>query len=223
MTVLSKDIVISLWIIPTRDREAAMQNINITRNAVAIVSDEDYPHLSKFSWALNPQGVGYAVRKGRKYLCEPRTVQMHREIMRACKGQQVDHINGNGLDNRRENLRFADTQKNAFNRDKPKVLATSQYKGVLRRKGKITWEARIKYNNKAIHLGTFRTEEEGAAAYNFAAQLMFGDFARLNFRINDPPIDIKQTIYEKCSEMVHRYNWRSETGAFLLPQGKPHN
>jgi len=156
-----------------------MKEIQITQNRVVSVSDEDYKEISQYSWSYSAS-TGYAVRKGRKNCTEPRTVHMHRVIMNAKANQQVDHINGNKLDNRRSNLRFATVQKNAFNRKKPKVRCTSQYKGVLKRKNASKWEARIKLNNKAIYLGRFVNEKDAARAYNEAALKYFGEFARCN-------------------------------------------
>ena len=83
-----------------------MMEIPLTRNATAIVDDEDYDRLMEHAWELNPEGLGYAIRKGSKRRGEPRTVQMHREVLRVSEGMQIDHINGNGLDNRKQNLRW---------------------------------------------------------------------------------------------------------------------
>jgi hypothetical protein len=105
---------------------------------------------------------------------------MHRFIINAPFGVQIDHINGNKLDNRRSNIRMATVQKNAFNRKKPKGKCTSQYKGVFKRKDLNKWETRIKINNKSIYLGTFVDEVDAAKAYNQAARKYFGEFARCN-------------------------------------------
>ena len=191
-----------------------MRRIELTQGGTALVDDEDYAWLNNFQWALNPQGNGYAVRKGSKAKGEPRTVMMHRVIMQAHPGQQVDHINLNSQDNRRENLRLANTQTNAFNRRKPNVDSTSRYKGVLRRKERISWEARLKYNDKAIHLGTFRDETLAAAAYNYAAFLMFGSYARVNDGVEDAPNWLKDSVFDKCLRMVVMRSWHPETGYF---------
>ena len=88
-----------------------MKEIPLTQGAVAYVDDEDYERINAKNWSINPQGAGYAVRKGVRNLGEPRTVEMHREILSAPRGTIIDHINGNSLDNRKCNLRFCDTQK----------------------------------------------------------------------------------------------------------------
>lgn len=103
-----------------------MKVIPLTRGKFTIVDDDDYERLMKHSWAWVPptgsqSGEGYAVRKGSKRRGEPRTVQMHREILGLKKDEKimVDHKNINSLDNRKENLRLANIQQNGFNRPKP--------------------------------------------------------------------------------------------------------
>lgn len=156
-----------------------MITVQITQGKEVLVSNEDYSEISDYNWSYSAS-TGYAVRKGRKNRSEPLTVHMHRVIIDVKANEQVDHINGNKLDNRRSNLRVASVQKNSFNRKKPKVKCTSQYKGVLKRKNASKWEARIKFNNKAIYLGRFVNEEDAARAYNEAALKYFGDFAKCN-------------------------------------------
>lgn len=179
-----------------------MKAISLTQGAVAYVDDEDYDRISAKSWAIHPQGAGYAVRKGNRNFGEPRTVEMHREILYAPRETIIDHINGNSLDNRKCNLRYCDTQKNAFNRKKPRVECTSRHKGVLRRKGAPSWTARIKYCDRHIELGTFSTEEIAAAAYNLAAAVFFGDFRREN--IIDDSIKLSVADTEKVMSRCHR-------------------
>lgn len=156
-----------------------MHQILITQGKKVLVSDEDFERISQFSWSYS-SSTGYAVRKGRKSLGEPRTVHMHRFIMQPASKVQIDHINGDKLDNRFSNLRIASCQENAFNRKKPRVNCTSKYKGVLKRKNSNNWIARIKFNNKGIHLGSFSNEADAAKAYNAAARQYFGEFARCN-------------------------------------------
>lgn len=177
-----------------------MRTIELTQGKEVKVDKEDYDVLSKFNWSYTSPD-GYAVRKGRRNTDEPRTVHMHRVIMKAKPEQQLDHINGDKLDNRKANLRFATTQENSFNRKKPDVDCTSQYKGVLKRKKAKSWEARIKFNDRALHLGSYRNEIEGAMAYNEAAKIMFGEFARLN-DVYEAPDHIKRHVAEKCHQRL---------------------
>jgi hypothetical protein len=110
---------------------------------------------------------------------KPTMIYLHREVMRAPDGMQVDHINGDGLDNRRCNLRLATAQQNRFNtRSRGGV---SPYKGVWLDHSTGKWRAAIKFDRRRFGLGSFRGEEDAARAYDAAATEMFGEFARLNF------------------------------------------
>lgn len=100
---------------------------------------------------------------------------LHRKIMKAPKNLQVDHINGNRLDNRKENLRLCTNGSN--NRNKP---AKSGYKGVHFSKTSKQWVAQITKNYKTQHLGLFPTAITAAHAYNKAAKLLHGKYAHLN-------------------------------------------
>lgn len=153
-----------------------MKEIPLTKGLVAIVDDEDFAYLNQFVWFVNN---GYAARtsprdqEGKQY-----QTKMHREIMKPAEGVHVDHINGNRLDNRRCNLRLCTNEQNRRNQKKQQNV---KFKGVYRRKEDGKWEARIALNKQRIHLGRFETAEEAAAAYDRAAVLYHGQFARLNF------------------------------------------
>jgi hypothetical protein len=103
---------------------------------------------------------------------------MHRVIMDAPAGIQVDHINHNGLDNRKENLRFCNNRQNHQN-GLIKKTSKAPYKGISDHDG--TWEATITVNGKRLWLGAFGTPELAACAYDNAAQKHFGQFACTNF------------------------------------------
>lgn len=106
---------------------------------------------------------------------------MHRLILDAPAGRDVDHANMNGLDNRRVNLRLASHSQNAANQRKCRKKTLSRYKGIYYyRRRKRPWCAQIKVRGRNKHLGYFETEEEAALAYNRAALEHFGKFARLN-------------------------------------------
>lgn len=153
-------------------------------NLLALVSLADAERILRHRWTLTtlkrPGGAGYyATRKLKKAEGNTRTtVYMHRVVARAPRGSVVDHQNGNGLDNRRENLRVCSTQENNSNL-KPRHAEhnSSQYKGVSRGE-KSTWRARISHN----YLGSFGTEEQAARAYDAAARVKYGAFAWLNFK-----------------------------------------
>ena len=156
------------------------REIPLTRGKVAIVDDADFERLSQSQWYAHSIGYTFYARTTTPRP-ERRTVLMHRELLGA-KG--VDHINGDGLDNRRCNLRLATGTQNQANKRATLSLngvpVSSRYKGVSRRKGRRRWNAAIKVQGRRISLGTFRTERDAALAYNGAAVTYFGEFARLN-------------------------------------------
>jgi len=128
----------------------------------------------------------YLINNNRKPITK-KTLLMHRLIMDADENSFVDHIDGNGLNNKKENLRFATKSQNAQNKIR-KNNSTSKYKGVHyasteKNNLKKPWKAYIQnpHINKKIHLGFFLTEEEAAKAYDKKALELFGEFARLNF------------------------------------------
>ncbi|MAU10628.1 MAG: hypothetical protein CL607_17990 [Anaerolineaceae bacterium] len=111
-----------------------MRHIPLGRGAIAIVDDADFPWLTQMgTWRLNSSSYAvlhYVTQNGHH-----RTLYMHRLILKLALGIQVDHINRNRLDNRRENLRFATRSQNQANKGLP-TNNTSQYKGIRWRKGK---------------------------------------------------------------------------------------
>ncbi len=141
----------------------------------AIVDDEDFPLVSKHKWRLHRDGWAYTPWEGH-------AIGMHRLIINAPKGIPVDHKNRIKLDNRRENLRFADYAKNSQNRVKSKRRkpCSSRFKGVYWKTDLKIWAAYITANGNRIHLGIHKKQKDAAAAYNRAAIQWFGEFACLN-------------------------------------------
>lgn len=154
-----------------------MKQILLTRGLVAIVDDQDYQRLSRFKWyAACFQGTFYAVHKDRK---DPGAILIHRLVLYAPRGMEVDHRNGDTLDNRRQNLRLATHAQNLRNRGLVRTN-TNGYKGIRFCKQTRRWHAQIMFKGKYYHLGCFDTPELAAKEYNRAAKLLFREFARLN-------------------------------------------
>lgn len=144
-----------------------MKEIPLTKGKFAMVDDEDFVMLCKHRWQATNNG--YA----RNHLGF-----MHRVILKAEKGQSVDHIDGNTLNNTRSNLRFATQSQNMMN--KHVAWGKSKYKGVIWNKTNQTWFVRILIDGNRRFIGSFRDEIDAANAYNEAALESFKEYASLN-------------------------------------------
>lgn len=173
--------------------------IELTMNKVCFVSEDKWPNLELYKWHYNNhcrrgENNGYAVATivtaqgyyntltpTRRTYNKTGLLPMHRLILDTPADMQVDHIDGNKLNNVTTNLRIATNHQNQFNKPKQaKSNMTSPYKGVTYRKNGHCWQGRIRVNGKNINLGYFDTELEAALAYNKAASLYHGEFACLN-------------------------------------------
>lgn len=150
-----------------------------------LVDDSDYEYLSQISWHLSKGANTFYARENKK---KDKRKSMHRLILQLSDPKIfVDHIDHNGLNNQRSNLREVTSSQNMMNKRKPSNKI-SKYKGVFgvktNNKRKVSkvyrWYAQITINNKRKHLGSFPSEAEAAKAYNQEAIILFGEFAYLN-------------------------------------------
>lgn len=160
-----------------------MKEVPLTQGKITLVDDEDYPRIIMHKWcAVKDRNTWYAVRgmrgRGRN---KNKLIQLHRFLLNAKLGEECDHINGDGLDNHKSNLRIVTTQQNQWNQRK-RLNTSSKYKGVHKRSDCNKWQARIRINNgKQISLGFFDKEEDAAKAYDVKAIELFGEYAKTNF------------------------------------------
>jgi len=162
-----------------------MKLINVSTkrypNTFAKIDDEDFELVSKSRWYAY-SGRNTTLYCGiAKYVGNYKTIHLSlaRFLMNPKKEQIVDHINGDGLDNKRANLRICTVSENCRNQKKQRRNTSSIYKGVGAFPGG-KFRAYISHNGKYQHIGLFKTEEEAAIAYNFYAKKYFGEYANVN-------------------------------------------
>ena len=159
-----------------------LAHIMLTKGHTCILNVEDLSLVSEFNWrseiALKPNGeirTVYAVRKPRvseTYTC---TVRMHRIILNCPDNLQVDHVNGNGLDNRRENLRIVTESQNTQNQ-RIKSSNKSGHKGVFWHKHRNKWMAQIGIEGRQIYLGSFINIEDAVFEYERASEKLHKEY-----------------------------------------------
>ncbi len=154
------------------------KQLELTRGQFAIVDDADFTELQKWPWHATKNGKYWEVGCTSTLPGAPYKKSMSRFLMDAKPGIIVDHIDGNRLNNVRSNLRLANKHQNGCNSDKKKSN-TSGYKGVSKNAAG-RWIAQITCHRTFHWLGSYATKKEAAAAYDAAATILHGQFARTN-------------------------------------------
>lgn len=156
-----------------------MKEIKLTQGKVALVDDEDFEYLNKWKWGVIKSGEkNFRARRIYGTKNNQKCVYMHRLLIKTPLNLECDHIDHNGLNNQKLNLRNCTHQQNQRNRRY--AGKTTGLKGVILAEGKYI-TSRIVVNRKQIRLGIFKTLEEAGEAYDMAALKYFNEFANLNF------------------------------------------
>lgn len=160
--------------------------IVLTQGKTTVIDDSDYNLIKMHKWCawMSKCGVWYAVTNDK--FNNRKQIKMHRLLLGLTDSNILaDHIDGDGLNNQRYNLRIATRHQNNLNK-KSQCNSTSKYLGVYVTKRKSDgvnrYLSQIKINGKSTHLGTFDTEFQAALEYDKMAKIHFGEFARLNFK-----------------------------------------
>ena len=162
-------------------------SIPLTRGYCATIDAEDAVMVCSHKWSVcistRKDGTirsAYAVRKITDTKGMQKRILLHRVLLDAPNDMQVDHIDGNGLNNRRENIRLCTGQENS--RNQRTRICSSRYKGVSWHKKRRVWQSYIRNgtDGRQVHLVYFKSEIEAATAYDNAAKLSYGQFANLN-------------------------------------------
>lgn len=162
--------------------DAATRRIPLSRGLFALVDDCDFEWASQFKWHARQSSAGtprfYAQRNVLLPSGKRSMRYMHRELLGALPGQEVDHKDRDRLNNRRDNLRFCSRSQNNANSGKRRNAVSSRFKGVTWESRRKHWVAQIQVRGKHFFLGSFASEKRAAAAYATAAQNHFGEYAR---------------------------------------------
>jgi hypothetical protein len=177
----------------------------------ALVDDKDFNWLNQHKWTISISGKRNSKNKIKKYAITilhkngwHKKMLMHRLIYEKYnlvpEKYLLDHKDGNGFNNQKENLRICTTSQNMQNKMKSELALTSQYKGVYFCPSNKLWRSRIKSNYKEIVIGHFKEEKDAAIAYDIKAKELFGEFSRCNFK--DGEIDNK--YIEDITKRINR-------------------
>lgn len=156
-----------------------MKQVQLSRGEMATVDDEDHPLVAQYKWHANKKGYAVgSIPTGRR---GARHVLMHRLILGAQRGEQVDHVDGKPLNNTRANLRIATHSENCRNSIGKASNRASQFKGLNWDRKLAKWRVYIGASGRSIYVGIYADELQAALAYDQAARQHHGDYACLNF------------------------------------------
>lgn len=152
------------------------------KDKFALVDDEDFERLNKLKWFIQTgDKTNYAIRNiPMVNYKRGGTMLMHREIMQTPKGMEIDHKDGNGLNNQKSNLRNCTGQQNAANK-RIGIVNKSGYLGVSWDKERKLWRATTSFGDKQVWVGRYSDIIQAAKARDLKAKELFGEFAALNF------------------------------------------
>lgn len=157
--------------------------IELTQGKRAIVDQGDLKRLSRHKWFAHAYRSTHRTYWYANTKLGGATIPMHRFILGAETGQLIDHLNGDGLDNRRGNLRFCNRSENSQNgpaySPRPGACRKSSFRGVSWHRKK--WRAQIEKDRRDVYLGLFEDEAAAAKAYDTAARELYGEHAATNF------------------------------------------
>ena len=157
-----------------------MKQVPLTQGYIAIVDDEDFEKIKHHKWSITSNKEKTHVYARAKIA--GKTIKLHRYILGLTdKSMVVDHIDHNGLNNTRSNLRVCTLKENQANQ-KPKKNAASKYRGLAWNKQRLKWQVSIKVNGVQKYLGIYKNEDEAARVYDKHAKIQYGEFAYLNFK-----------------------------------------
>lgn len=158
-----------------------IKEILLSSGKITFVDEEDYQRVIQYNWwsQIRKNNVWYAKVRMRLPGGERRLVSLHRFIMNCHSDDQIDHIDHDGLNNCKDNLRICTASQNRQN-ERKRNNTSSQFKGVCWDRNRRMWLARIKVDKKLYNLGRFNSEQQAAKVYDLAAIKHFGPFACLN-------------------------------------------